>query len=323
MVLEYDFGRMTNILAIVGCTASGKSELAERLRWAGSGGSPATIMAVDSMQVYRSMDIGTAKPSHQTRARLEYVMIDVANPWESYSAASFVQTAMPIIREHQEKNRPLIMVVGTILYFRALLEGLFEGPTAEPQIRRRLRQEAQEHGTAYLHDKLSKVDPAAAERIHPNDIRRAIRALEVFELTGTPISQLQVQWQSPSRQFDCRIIGVAREKEDINRRINQRVKAMMEEGLLQEVKKLRDNPHGLSVQAAQAVGYKELIEHLDGKVSLDEAVDQIKIQTRHLAKLQRTWLKRFDRIHWFHVESEKQTLDIANDVMEQLFDSIT
>src|SRR5271156_5162908 len=125
---------MTHILAIVGCTASGKSELAEYLarQWTDSAGTPATIMAVDSMQVYRGMDIGTAKPSLEMRARLEHVMIDVADPWESYSAAKFAQTAMPIIHQHQMENRPLILVVGTMLYFRALIEGLFEGPTADP-----------------------------------------------------------------------------------------------------------------------------------------------------------------------------------------------
>jgi tRNA dimethylallyltransferase len=324
-VLEYDLCRMSNILAIVGCTASGKSDLAENLalRWSDSSGNPTTIMAVDSMQVYRGMDIGTAKPTPAMRTRLPHVMIDLADPWEAYSAAKFAQTAMPIIRLHQEQHRPLILVVGTILYLRALLEGLFEGPAADPEIRQRLRRQAEEYGAAPLHEKLLQVDPAAAGHIHPNDLRRIIRALEVYELTGTPISRLQIQWQSSTQQFDCRIVGIAREKEDINHRINQRVKVMMEMGLLEEVQRLYKSPNGLSVQAAQAVGYKEIIEHLCGKISLDQSLEQIKIQTRHLAKLQRTWLKRFDSIQWFHLEPGENTTDLVDVVKEQILDSVT
>ncbi len=318
--MGYYTAYMENVLVIVGCTAAGKSELAESLatRWGHSDGQPATIMAVDSMQVYRGMDIGTAKPSAESQKRIPHAMIDVADPWESFSAARFAAMAEPIMQRHCAENRPLILVAGTVLYLRAVLEGLFEGPPANAEIRRALAIQAEKSGSAELHRQLTQVDPVAAQRIHPNDLRRIIRALEVFQMTGCGISTLQKQWQAGRPRLNYRIIGIAREKSDLNRRINQRVGLMMDHGLLDEVRALRDNPNGLSMQAREAVGYKQIFEYLSGSLPLDDAVEQIKIQTRHLAKLQRTWLKRFDGVSWFNAQAGQPAAELVATAFEAL-----
>ena len=311
---------MEKLLVIVGCTAAGKSELAEALaaRWRHTDARPATIMAVDSMQVYRGMDIGTAKPSRTAQQAIPHAMIDVADPWESFSAARFAAMAEPIMRQHRTENRPLILVAGTVLYLRAVLEGLFEGPAANTEIRQALAAAAEKSGSAELHRQLAQVDPVAAQRIHPNDLRRIIRALEVFQITGVGISTLQTQWQAGRPQLNYRIIGVAREKSDLNRRINRRVGLMLEQGLLNEVRTLLEHPRGLSMQAREAVGYKQMIDNLTGALPLDDALERIKIQTRHLAKLQRTWLKRFDGVNWLEALPQQPTAELAGQVLEVL-----
>jgi tRNA dimethylallyltransferase len=273
-------------------------------------GGTARVMAVDSMQVYRGMDIGTAKPDAATRARIPYLMLDVADPWESYSAARFVEEArghlvnaecgMPNA-ESDEGAGGMVMVAGTILYLRALMEGLFEGPGANEAVRKELHERAEKMGTAALHGELEAVDTTAAGRIHRNDLRRIVRALEVYRLTGTPISVLQTQWSAAHPGMDAIYIGIRREREALNRRINSRVRGMMEAGLVEEVRRLADDPSGFSQEAASAVGYRQLLDYFAGKYSLEDAVEQIKIQTRHLAKMQRTWLKRWPapgKVHW-------------------------
>ncbi len=307
-------------LIILGCTASGKSELAEYLaeHWRGPSGRPAAIMAVDSMQVYRGMDIGTAKPPPEIRERVRYEMIDVVNPGESFSAARFAQMARPIMESYQSSRTPLILVTGTILYLRALLEGLFEGPPADAQIRAQLAHLAAQHSGPVLHQELARVDPVSAARIHPGDQRRVIRALEVFKLTGRTISDLQTQWKSQQPVIDAGMIGIVWEKPDLNTRINRRVKAMIDQGLLREVQQLAAAPGGLSDQAAQAVGYREILAFHAGRQSLPDAIEQIKINTRRLAKLQRTWLKRFVNVHWIAADDTTSIPQIAQPILAEL-----
>jgi tRNA dimethylallyltransferase len=305
-------------IVIVGCTASGKSDLAEAL--AEKFG--ATLMAVDSMQVYRGMDIGTAKPSIETRHRIPHLMIDVADPWESYSAARFAAEARPHLEKSvlSPQSSSLILIGGTIFYLRALLEGLFEGPSADPAIRAELETEAARIGSPALHARLATIDPVAATRIHANDLRRIVRALEVHRITGTPITELQTQWNREHPAINARIIGIRREKESLNRRINARVKAMIDAGLLEEVRRLACDPRGFSEEAASAVGYSQFLEHFAGKRTFDEAVEEIKIQTRHLAKMQRTWLKRFPNITWLDADdnqSGSELLSRACDIIKE------
>lgn len=302
-------------VVVLGCTASGKSSLAEalakRLNY--------RLMAVDSMQVYRGMDIGTAKPDAATRARISYAMLDVADPWESYSAARFAAEARPLLDNPDPADpRPFILVGGTILYLRALLEGLFEGPSAQPEIRARLNAEAEAIGSQKLHERLTEIDALAASRIHPNDLRRIVRALEVFEVTGQRISDLQTQWNRDHPVIDATFIAIDRDREALNRRINARVKTMMSSGLIDEVRKLSADPRGFSKEASDGVGYRQLLDYFAHKCSLDEATEQIKISTRHLAKLQRTWLKRFPGVKWIRAEDHQDGADLADHAMALL-----
>jgi tRNA dimethylallyltransferase len=275
-----------NMLVILGPTASGKSELALRLADEVGG----EILSVDSMQVYRQMDIGTAKPSADERRRVRHHGIDLVDPDEPFTTARFVELADRVIAD---AKAPLIATGGTPLYYKALFEGMFEGPGASSEIRDRLRQLSNEE----LHRRLSQVDPAAAARIHLNDTKRLIRALEVHELTGQPISSLQQQWAGAHRH-EAVWFGLDWDRDALNRRINARVKAMIAAGWLEETRKLLDRFGELSHTAAEATGYHELIEHLRGRGSLDDAVEQIKIATRQLARRQMKWFRRFPNVTW-------------------------
>jgi tRNA dimethylallyltransferase len=302
----------TNLFFIIGCTASGKGalgrELARRL-----GGQ---IVSVDSMKIYRRMDIGTAKPSRAVRAEIPHHCIDLVEPSESFSVAQFVEHADRAVGEIVAAGAVGLAVGGTSLYIKALSEGLFEGPSADAEIRTRLKARAAAEGLAALHAELAAVDADAAARIHPNDERRIVRALEVYHATGTPISALQRQWDSGQRRYQAVFIGLRRDKADQARRINLRAKMMLDAGLADEVAALLAEPHGLSKQAARAVGYAEMIDHLAGRCSLDDAFELIKINTRRLAKKQRTWHRRFSGVIWFDAAPDEPAENLADRVME-------
>jgi tRNA dimethylallyltransferase len=291
----------TGKILILGVTASGKGalafELARRLH--------GEIVSIDSMKVYRRMDIGTAKPPPDRRQQVLYHMIDVVEPSESFSVGLFLDKALPIIEQVQQQGRPVVAVGGTALYIKALLYGLFNGPGADLSIRDELRQRAQSKGLEGLYRELSEVDPEAAGRIHSHDAKRIIRALEVYRLMGEPISRLQSQFNDNKPLDDWRIIGLRRDKTEENRRMNLRVKKMMDKGLVDEVKALLSEPQPLSHQARSAIGYAEIIDHLNGQISLEEAVEWIKKNTRRLAKAQRTWFKTFKRVHWLDIPLEE------------------
>lgn len=272
------------------------------------------IISVDSMKVYRRMDIGTAKPPLEQRRRIPHHLIDVVEPTESYSVAQYVEAADAAVRDIHGRNRPIFAVGGTCLYVKSLTEGLFEGPGADPEIREALRARAAREGVATLHQELTRIDPTAAARIHPNDLRRIERALEVYQLTGKPISELQKQWDQSRLRYDCRFFGLRREKNDQSSRINRRVQRMVDMGLLEEVRSLHSDATGWSRVAAQAVGYAEIIEHLEGRCTFEEAVEQVKINTRHLAKSQRTWLRRWPGVHWIDIQADESTDSIVEKI---------
>jgi len=279
------------LLVILGPTASGKSalalEIARRVE--------AEILSVDSMQVYRGMDIGTAKPAAAERAQIPHHLLDCVRPDEVFSAARFVQLAEAVIVAARQQDGKLIATGGTPLFFKALFEGLFAGPAADESIRQPLRAlDGKE-----LHDRLRAVDPPAAAKIHPADRKRLIRALEVYQLTGQPISSLQSQWESGGALRHPAVwIGLLWEKESLNSRINARVKQMIAAGWVDEVRGLLRQYPQLSKTAQEATGYRELIEHLQGRRSLEDAVEQIKIATRQLARRQMKWFRRFGQVHW-------------------------
>ncbi len=295
------------IFAIIGPTASGKSSLAMRLAEEIGG----EILSVDSMQVYRGMDVGTAKPTFEEQRAVRHHLIDLVDPTATFTVARFVELADEAIADAKRRDIPLIAVGGTPLYYKALFQGMFEGPGADDAIRARLRATPSDQ----LHKRLSKVDPAAATRIHSNDHRRLIRALEVYELTGKPISSFQTEWDSPTARHEATWIGLSWEKDALNQRINARTKAMMSAGWLEETRALLARYGQLSKTAAEATGYHQLIEHLEGWMPLDEAVEQIKIGTRQLARRQMKWLRRFPNVRW--LKGDREIEELMCDALER------
>ncbi len=280
---------------ILGPTAGGKTSLsialAERLPGGGE------VITADSMQVYRGMDVGTAKPTPEERRGIPHHLLDLASPDDDgFTVDTWLEAADAAIEDVRARGRWPLVVGGTNLYVKALLFGLDFGPPPDEAVRAGLWALPREERRA----RLEAVDPESAARIHPRDDRRTVRALEVHALAGRPLSAIQRTWSGPPRRHDVVILGLEWPVEAINRRINRRVHAMMEAGLLEEVRSLLAGP-GLGTQARQALGYRQLVEYLESgdadgpkaDVRLAEAVEQIKIRTRRYAKQQRTWLKRF------------------------------
>ncbi|UCE50335.1 MAG: tRNA (adenosine(37)-N6)-dimethylallyltransferase MiaA [Phycisphaerales bacterium] len=289
------------MILILGVTSSGKGRLGFDLAQS----IDAEIISIDSMKVYRRMDIGTAKPSREARDSIRYHLIDVVEPSDSFSVGAFIEKALGAIEQIQSRRKNIVAVGGTALYMKALLYGLFEGAGNDEQIRNELREHAKTEGLAKLYRELSQIDPVAARRINPNDQRRIVRALEVHRITGKPISSFQNQWEQYHMKHDWTIIGLRRQKADASGRINQRVKRMIAAGLVDEVKSLLDEEKPLSQQARCAIGYSEIIDHLNGQTSLEEATELIKVHTRRLAKSQRTWFKTFKRVNWLDIKADE------------------
>jgi len=284
----------TPILVITGPTASGKERLAlavaERL-----GGE---IVSADSMKVYRGLDIGTAKPPPEARRRVPHHALDVAEPDETFSAARWLDLAEAAIADIHARRRTPIVSGGTPFYLKALLEGLFEGPRADPALRRRLRAEADARGTGPLHARLACLDPEAARRIHPNDLRRIVRALEVHEKTGRPISALQRQWGERRPAYRPLLLAIRRSRDDLARRITDRARRMLEAGLVGEVRRLLERYGELAKGPRQALGYAEGLAYLSGDLAEDNLLEAIVAHTRQFARRQMTWLRRFEGVMW-------------------------
>ena len=290
------------LVVILGPTAGGKTGLSLELCQQLPGGGECVI--ADSMQIYAGMDIGTASPTAEEQAIAPHHLLDIVEPsTDGFSVADWCKASEDAITDIRGRNRWPIVVGGTNLYIRSLLEGVFDGPAADSAI----RQELETYTPEELRSKLEASDPSSAERIHPNDRRRTIRALEVLAITGKRLSEQQAEWgASITPRKDAQIVGLEWSPEAINRRINARVKMMMEHGFLNEVRALHERCTP-GTQAKEAVGYRELALHIEGKCSLDDAVEQIKIRSRRYAKQQRTWLRRFRAIPgalWLDAEEE-------------------
>ena len=419
------------MILILGVTASGKGRLAFDLAESIGGHRLSSaerpeIISIDSMKVYKRMDIGTAKPPKQTRQSIKHHLIDIVEPSESFSVAAFLELADKAIEQIKSRNKPVIAVGGTALYIKALLFGLFKGPGTDEQIRAELKAIAEAEGPEKLYDRLTEIDPIAAQRISPSDAKRIIRALEVYKITGHPISSFQKQWEGNGRRMtddrgqrtedgeqmtddggrmtddgrqktddgrqmtedgrqmtedgrqmtddgrqmtedgrrmtddgrqrtedgrqktddgrqttedrrqmtddgrqktddrrqrtedeeqmtdgrrrtrhEWTIIGLRREKSEENKKINARVKRMFEQGLVDEVESLLAEEKPLSPQAGCAIGYAEVIDYLNGRCDIEEAIELIKKNTRRFAKSQRTWFKTFPNVHWLDIEPEE------------------
>ena len=294
------------MILILGVTASGKARLAFDL----ARDLNAEIVSIDSMKVYRRMNIGTAKPSPDARRRIRHHLIDIAEPSDCFSVAAFLDAALDALRRITAAKKPVVAVGGTALYIKVLLYGLFQGPGADEQLREHLRAQARTEGLEALYDELTGIDPVAAGRIDPNDERRIVRALEVHRLTGRPISSFQKQFAAQKPVHNWKMIGLRRERGDAAGRINRRTKKMIAEGLSDEVKSLLAEEEPLSKQASSAIGYAEIIEHLAGRITLEDATELIKKNTRRLAKNQRTWFKTFRDVRWLDVTPEEPPEEI-------------
>jgi len=272
---------------LTGPTASGKTlvglELAERLN--------AEIISLDSMTIYREMDIGTAKPSPADRARVPHHLLDLVNPDEEFSVANFVDAAHQTIQDLRRRGREVLFVGGTPLYLKALLRGIFQGPPADWEFRQEVEREIETAGIEALHQRLEQVDPVTAARLHPNDKRRIIRALEVNKLTGRPISHQQTQFDEGTPASDCRVFVLEWPRPLLHERIALRVQHMFDQGLVDEVRRLLVKYTALSRTAAQAVGYREVIEHLRGEHDLATTIQRVIFRTRQFARRQETWFR--------------------------------
>ena len=276
------------------------------------------IISADSMLFYRGMDIGTAKPSLDMRTIVPHHFIDIIDPWESYSVGRYVDDVESLIGSDDSKERKLLIVGGSPLYVKGLVDGIFNGPEADWDIRRELEVLADEKGNQHVHDILQKIDPVKAVELHPNNLRRIIRAIEVYRITGKPVSKLQEEYKLARKSYQFNILCIAREREDIYRRINERVGTMFDKGLVDEVKSLLENPEGLSKQAKQALGYKEVIQYLDGELTLDDAKEMVKQSTRRFAKRQMTWFRSFPDVQWLEAEELEGSGSISDEIITLL-----
>jgi tRNA dimethylallyltransferase len=287
------------LLVIVGPTAVGKTELSLKLaeRWNGE------IISGDSMQVYRGMDIGTAKASPEERARIPHHLIDIIDPGTPFSVQEYQRLARAAIEEIHGRGKLPVLVGGTGLYIEAVTHD-YEIPHVPENatLRRELRELAEREGNEALHARLAKVDPETANHLHPNDIRRIIRALEVHAALGVPFSRLKGKG---TPRYDALWIGLTMPREQLYERINRRVDLMLEQGLVEEVKRLKEQGFHSGLTSMQAIGYKEIISYLEGNTPLEEAVRLIKKGTRQYAKRQLSWFRRLPEIHWFDVSRSK------------------
>ncbi len=307
------------LLIIVGTTASGKERLAlECARLLG-----AEIISVDSMKVYRGLDIATAKAGPAERALVPHHCLDLADPEQRFSAADFVSAADHAIADIHNRGKRAILSGGTALYYKALLEGLFEGPGADPDFRAALERRAESEGSDSLHRELSRRDPAAADKIYPSDLRRIVRALEVLHLTGEGISGRQQQWQeayfsAPRHPF--RMARIVRDRKDVHARIRERVERMAKSGLREEAERVFAMRDRLSITPLQAVGYKEFFPHFLGEEPWDAALDRLCRATNKLVRKQDTWFRKFPAVE-FPMTPDNDLAQTATEVTENVFTS--
>lgn len=274
-------------LFLTGPTSSGKTLLALRLAEKLN----AEIVSLDSMAIYRGMDIGTAKPSPEEQALAPHHLIDIRDPTEAYSVSNYVVDAHRIADEIRSRGKRVLICGGTPLFLKSLVKGLFLGPEADWEFREAVEADLAEHGEQALLQRLEQVDPLLAAKLHPNDHRRIIRALEVAKLTGRPLSHLQQQFENPAPNTDVAVAKLEIDRAWLHERINQRVEAMLDQGLIDETQGLLDKFGVLGRTASQAVGYKECIAHLEGKHSRDETRDLIQAHTRQFARRQEIWFR--------------------------------
>jgi len=296
---------------LIGPTASGKSAVAEAL----ADTLKCRLLSMDSMSVFRHMDIGTAKPPAEKRPL--YRLIDLVEPKDEFSVARYIEAAEGCASQGREAGLLPLFAGGTALYFKTLVYGLFEGPSSDWALRDELRTLEAERGPGYLHRELSRVDPETAQKLHPNDTKRVVRALEVYRTTGVPISRLQKQWKR-RRDPDVVVFEIARPREELYARIEQRVDDMFTQGLVAETERIRDELGGFGKQASEALGYREVLEHVSGTRDLKDTIELVKTNTRRFAKRQLTWFRGFQDVIRLGADARSTPESLAARVAEYI-----
>lgn len=298
---------------LTGATAVGKTAigiaLAERLG--------AEIISLDSMTIYRGMDIGTAKPPRELRERVPHHLIDIADPADEYSVAQYVDAAAAVVDQIHARGREPLFVGGTPLYLKSLLRGLFDGPPADWALRHEIEQELEHVGQEALYERLMQIDPVAASHIHPHDTRRLIRALEVFRATGEPISHQQLEFEDGRAADECCVFVLRRRREELHERIAARVQTMVEEGLVDEVRGLIASGRKLGRTACQAVGYREALAFLAGEYDQTEMAARITYRTRRFAKRQGTWFRSLSECRFVELDGEADAATVTALIVAQ------
>lgn len=292
------------VVVVLGPTATGKSALALELARSFRG----EIISADSVQVYRLMDIGTAKPPPEVRREVPHHLIDVVWPDEDFSAGLFRRYAQEAISEIVARGKVPIVVGGTGLYIKALTEGLLEGVEGNPEVRRWLKEEAERLGVRGLWERLREVDPESAAKVHLHDLYRILRALEIYYCTGIPASVLRGRHRFSERPYETLKIGLWKPRDALYQRIDRRVEEMIKGGLRDEVEKLLELGYSPELKSMRSIGYRQMVEHLQGAYSLDEASRRVKRETRRFAKRQITWFKRDPEVHWFSYPEERDRI---------------
>ncbi|MCM8766141.1 MAG: tRNA (adenosine(37)-N6)-dimethylallyltransferase MiaA [Candidatus Omnitrophica bacterium] len=303
---------MALLVFLVGPTAVGKTALSLKL-------APrinAEIVSCDSMQIYQGIDIATSKPSIAERKIVPHYMLDVVSPGMYYSVSDYRKEALKAIREILNKRKTPLIVGGSGLYFKALLDGIFDGPSQNQALRENLYEEAKLKGVDFLYKRLESVDPEIAHKIHPHDLRRIIRALEVYYLMGIPISVLQKRTESLTGEYKTIIYGLTRPRGELYECINKRVDLMFDQGILEEVKRLRLTK--ITPIAQQCLGYKEISAYWEGKITLEEARELLKRNTRRFARRQLIWFRRDKRIIWINLDKNTDLSGLAEKLADQI-----
>jgi len=290
---------LDNVVVIIGPTASGKTKLSIELAKIVDG----EIVSADSMQIYKYMDIGTAKPDEKEREGIKHYLIDEVNPDEEFSVARFKELALQYINEIIKKGKVPIVTGGTGLYINSLIYNLqFSDTICDWDLRDKLAKEAVEKGNEYIHNMLKEIDPVAAQKIHKNNVKRVIRAIEVYNYTKKPISVHQEESRRNPPKQNFILIGITMDRQKLYDRINKRVDLMLENGLVKEVEKLVEMGYDKSTIAMQGLGYKEILAYLKKEITLDEAIEILKRDTRRYAKRQITWFKKLENVCWINMD---------------------
>jgi tRNA dimethylallyltransferase len=292
------------VVIILGPTGVGKSKLAIELAEEVGG----EIVSADSMQIYRHMDIGTAKPTPEEQKRVRHHLIDLVTPDQPFHAAQYRMLGRKAIDQLSEYGKPILVVGGTGLYIKALTQGIFKSPKIDPFVREKLKQEAEEKGGDFLYQRLKRVDPDTASHLHPHDLFRTIRALEVFDSTGVPISFYRKQHRFGERPYLTLKIGLETDRKALYHQIEERVDRMIEKGFLQEVKRLMEMGYHYQLKPMKSLGYKQMVQFLLKKIEWAEAIRQIKRNTRHYAKRQWTWFKADSEVRWRSVFMDRHKI---------------